>query len=110
MERGVPHLQIKNLKKPSLPLINSRISLNKERLISNPFSSCYKLYKDSKLDILPNNSSSRFNKSHSKNKSNMSLKENKLLIQNYFEKKIFNENNKQNQNNEKMINYDEKKE
>ena len=110
MERGVPHLQIKKLKKSSLPLINSRISLNKERLISNTFSSYFKLYKDSKLDILPNNSSSRFNKSNSRNKSNKSLKENKLLIQNYYEKKRFNENNKHNQNNEKMINDDEKKE
>jgi hypothetical protein len=109
MERGVPHLQIKKLKKSSLPLINSRISLNKERLISNTFSSCYKLYKDSKLGILPNSSSSKFNKSNSKNKSNKSLKENKILIQNYCEKKIFNESDKQNQNNEKIINDDEKK-
>ena len=109
MERGVPHLQIKKLKKPSLPLINSRISLNKERLISNTFSSCYKLYKDSKLDTLPS-SSSRFNKSNSKNKSNKSLKENKILVQNYCEKKRFNENNKQNQNNEKLINDDDEKE
>ena len=109
-ERGVPHLQIKKLKKPSLPFIKNRISLNKERLISNNFSSCYKLYKDSKLGILPNSSSSRFNKISPKNKSNKNLKENKILIQNYCNKKGFNENNKHNQNNEKLINDNEKKE
>jgi len=109
MERGVPHLEIKNLKKPSLPLLSSKISLNKERLISNTFSSCYKLYRDSKLGTLPNSSSSRFNKNSSKNKSNKSLKENKILIQSYDKKKRFNENCNQKLNNEKMINNDERK-
>ena len=94
MERGVPHLQMKKIIKSSLPPLNDRKNLFKERLICHTFSSFNNSKKVQKISIFPSSSYNRINKNNSRNKSykiKNNKKDNENIIQSYREKNKFNE-------------------
>jgi hypothetical protein len=109
MERGVPHLEMKKLIKSSLPPLNDRKNLFKERLIFHTFSSFNNHKKGKKIFIYPSSSNHRINKNNLRNKSykiKTDKKDNENLIQSYREKNKFNEV----ENKDKIIEVIEKQE
>ena len=100
---------MKKLIKSSLPPLNDRKNLFKERLIFHTFSSFNNPKKGKKIFIYPSSSNHRINKNNLRNKSykiKTDKKDNENLIQSYREKNKFNEA----ENKDKIIEVIEKQE